>query len=288
MKIRRLLQYRLSSLLIAVTVCALGLGYFVNSRPKKRMALNPPMFHLESNGAWLNCVSPSPQKRLVEDRNGDYYEFCDYKALNVKLFKKDFDFGALRYLDDFPKIGELDFSASKITNADLVHLEHCPSAKVLLLHDTDLQDDDFQDLEKLRQLEYLSLRNTHVGDTATKSISRLSSLKGLDLSRTNVTDKGVQRISGMTGLQSLNLGRTPISKGALKHLGRLTNLTYLDLEEVDLSDADLSCLRSCTKLKQINLEGTRVTDSVFKQLPGLKMISLSGARTTLAARREFL
>jgi|GEM_PF-6108002 hypothetical protein len=288
MRLRRLLQYRLSSLLIAVTVCALALGYFVNSRPKKRMALNPPMFHLESNGAWLDFTGPYTQKHLVKDRNGDYYEFFDYKSLKIKLLKNDFDFGSLRYLADFPKVDELDFSLSKITIKDLAHLEHCPSVKVLSLNDTDLQDGDFQDLEKLRQLEQLNLHRTDVGDTAMVSIGRLPNLKSLCLFRTDVTDQGVERISGLTGLQSLNLGRTRISKGALKHLGRLVNLSYLDLEGVDLSQADLSCLRSCTKLKTINLEGTQVTDSVFKQLPGLNTITLSGSRTTLAGRREFL
>lgn len=288
MKPRRLLQYRLSSLFIVVTICALFLGYVVNSRFKKRITPNSPMFHLQSNGALLDFISPSAEKHLVQDANGEFNELFDYKLLNVKVLRKDFDFGALRYLADLPNIGELDFSGSGIINDDLVHLAHCPSAKVLSIHNTELQDGNYRVLEKLRYLERLNLNNTRVGDASLESICRLSSLKSLNLSGTSVTDDGVRRISGMAGLQSLDLGHTPISSLALTHIGKLANLEFLSLAGVDLSDADLSCLRSCTKLKNVDLDGTQVTDLVFQQLPGLKMITLSGRGTTEDARREFL
>ena len=96
----------------------------------------------------------------------------------------------------------MDFNASEVTDADLIHLKG------------------------LKRLEILNFTDTKITDAGLDLLNGsgvLASLHALVLSGTEITDAGISVNMGATRLKSLVIDRTNISDAGLAHLKGLTD-----------------------------------------------------------------
>ena len=113
----------------------------------------------------------------------------------------------------------VDLSATKVTDAGLVHLKG------------------------LTKLLLLSLNNTKVTDAGLAHIKGLTNLKRLFLGLTKVTDAGLVHLKGLTNLEELALNRSGVAGPGLAHLKGLTKLKYLNLRDTNVTDASVKKLQ---------------------------------------------
>lgn len=131
---------------------------------------------------------------------------------------------------------------SRVTDADLVHVQALTKLHELRLFSTQIADAGLFHLRGLKRLEYLSL------------------------SETQVTDAGLTYLRELTNLEDLYLDQTQVTDAGLAHLRGLVTLRSLTLEETRVTDAGLVHLRELRGLVLVYLHGTKVTETGVKEL----------------------
>ncbi len=144
--------------------------------------------------------------------------------------------------EDLSKVGRLDFSGERLTDAGLAHLK------------------------PLTSLKALSLTGTQVTDAGLAHLKPLTNLQTLYLDGTQVTDAGLAHLKPLTNLLWLYLEGTQVTDAGLAHLKPLTSLQVLYLEGTQVTDAGLAHLKPLTSLQTLSLTGTQVTDAGVKAL----------------------
>jgi hypothetical protein len=129
-----------------------------------------------------------------------------------------------------------------------------------------LRDVDLTGIHDLRHLEILRLTGGGVvsplliTDVGLESLSDLRRLKVLELPfAPHVTDAGLHHLTGLSELRLLNLGASGITDVGLAEIGRLRNLRELHLWGTEVTDNGLTHLRNLTNLKVLFVNRTRVT-----------------------------
>jgi hypothetical protein len=116
--------------------------------------------------------------------------------------------------------------------------------------DATVKDDDLRLVGSFSKLEEVNLTNSEIDDAGLVHLQRLANLRCLTLQSTNITDGGLIHLRHLLALRDLNLGHTKITDSGLQHLTSLTGLQHL------------------------NLLGTKTTragvDDLAKALPGCK------------------
>jgi hypothetical protein len=142
----------------------------------------------------------------------------------------------------------------------------------LHIDDAELTDNDLIALERLAKLERLFLEGNQVGDETVKRLSGCVHLKSVDLSDTLVTDEGLRYLASSEELEWLSLGGTKISDEGLKHVGRLRSLHFLELHNTSISDAGLKHLAPLANLEDLSLWSTRVSGAGLTHLERLSRL----------------
>ena len=191
---------------------------------------------------------------------------------------------SFRAISKLDNLQSLDFTASRITDDDLVHLQGLTNLKTLLLSDkttdaglthirgltnlqalwlvaTQVSDAGLVHLEALTNLQRLYLRHTQVSDAGLVHLEALTNLESLYLDSTQITDVGLLHLKEMTNLRVLNLDDNLISDAGLVHLKGLSNLEALNLGDTRVSDKGLVHLQRLTRLQHLNLDDTLITDA---------------------------
>ena len=100
---------------------------------------------------------------------------------------------------------DLDIIRSKITDANISHLDGLQSLKVLSMDavvfkdqkaytSMDVTDEGLGYLSKLKSLEHLTLHGAKITDEGIQQLSGIPGLKRMDLQGCNVTEEGLQRL----------------------------------------------------------------------------------------------
>ncbi|MEX0612674.1 MAG: hypothetical protein WD229_11195 [Pirellulales bacterium] len=121
--------------------------------------------------------------------------------------------------DADPLILEVDFSQSKVTDADLAQLQELPSIRILNFH------------------------NTAITDEGLKHLVGLPDLVLLDLSKTKVTDKGLAQLAGFTNLKRLSLLDLPVTDASIAHLKVLKTLDSVGIRGTKITPAGVEELK---------------------------------------------
>lgn len=95
------------------------------------------------------------------------------------------------------RVGNLDLTASEITDDSLEHLRGLTQLKRLWLADTPTTDAGLHALQDMTQLEWLDLSRTQVTDAGLPLLRRMENLRSLWLTGTQVTDAGVEQLRQM-------------------------------------------------------------------------------------------
>lgn len=236
---RRWLQFSLRSLLIAMLVFGLLLGWLAyqiqlvaaqaNAAAEiDRLGGNAMECHLMATNDVLRDYSPT----WLQDSMGEkYFETINYASLD------------------------------KATDDDLVLFQSLSKLRALHLNSPHVTDDGLIHLRPLRQLESLSFVGANITDRGLIPICQFTNLQYLNLSSTRITDAGLAKISKLPNLRLLELDDTAITDAGLQYLQNLPDLESLSLEKTQLTDRGLATLHTLKKLLRIEMKQTHVTDA---------------------------
>ncbi len=279
-RLRRLLQFRLRSMLILMTVTAVGLavyrGYAVPYRQQHEAGKA-----LAGKGATLEWRPLRP-------------------VWLVKVLSLAIDEVVLQ--DCIAVHGEY----SQIGDKDLANLRHMPRLERLYLAGTKVTDEGLRHVEGLEHLKRLSLWGTQITDEGLRPVGRLRALEALDIhqvasffvfgSRTCKDKLDLRRASQnrqgkLTAKSLTHLVDTPelrelyfsflVDDEALLHLGRCRRLKLQTLVLRDVTEAGLCQLPTFPDLERLTiLKADAGTDGLthLAALPKLRRLSMTDVR----------
>lgn len=168
----------------------------------------------------------------------------------------------------------VDLHATRVDDADLLHLKQIKDLKFLALGGNDLTDKGIRAVAELPQLTLLNLINLfEVTDLGLDKIADVGTLERLTLNGLNITDRGLKRFGRLHNLKHLDLRSLPITDEALKVLKTLKQLEELDLSKTKITDLGCAELVDLPALKLLNLEGAAVGNDGVKLLSGSKSLT---------------
>jgi hypothetical protein len=145
-------------------------------------------------------------------RAGEEEAKAFYEALGGRLVLAETINGKV-IVDDFNIRGvvvAVDLIGTKVTAADLRHLQAFPHLETLDLSLTKVSGPELAALQPLAHLRELHLVGTPVTDRDLASLPKLPALETLWLHNTAVTDAGLVHLRRLPRLRELHLGSTKI------------------------------------------------------------------------------
>lgn len=96
-----------------------------------------------------------------------------------------------------------------------------PSIQQILLHNTDLGDEQLRGVELLPHLEVLMLSASHITDKSSSTLRQCKQVKTLNLAYTTVSDESIDDIAKMPSLSLLETHGSRISMSGIDRLHSL-------------------------------------------------------------------
>ena len=162
--------------------------------------------------------------------------------------------------------------ASKVSDADLAHIEGSTTLRWLQLKSTDLSMADrrtcakslsetgvarpqqltkfrppirgFVHLREMTELEKLELSGTQISDAGLSHLRNLAKLKSLSLDQTRVAGPGLVHLEHLPNLKHLSLNRNMINAAGVEQLKKFADLEMLSITKVQVSDVAMAELRA--------------------------------------------
>ncbi|MCX7424781.1 MAG: hypothetical protein NTW96_04010 [Planctomycetia bacterium] len=194
----RWFQYSLRSLLLLVTVCAIGCSWFMvkmQAANRQREAVKslrkfPGHIQYDYQRSDNRREPPGPPvlRRLLGD---DFFAHVEFVCLGAD---EDFTEADAVCLASLPLLKDLRLCGAWISDTGLAHLEGLSQLETLDLSFTKVSDAGLAHLAGLAQLRDLNLSGTKVTDAGLLHLAGLAELRDLDLSGTKVTDESVRRL----------------------------------------------------------------------------------------------
>jgi hypothetical protein len=196
---RRMLRYSLRSLLVAVTVLCVALGFWVNGAQRQRQAVADITaaggvvrydFEYHGQATWraVDGELPGPDW-LCRLLGVDLFDNVTYAELTY-----DATDDTVAHVGGLERLQELHLGNSQVGDAGVAHLSGLTRLEVLWLYDTQVTDTGLALLRDLRSLQVLELDGAQVSDAGLEHLTGLNRLQVLSLEDTQVTDAGVQRL----------------------------------------------------------------------------------------------
>jgi len=292
---RRWYQFGLSTLLVAVTLISLPLGYVAWEREQCRRGKEAleMLRNAESNlGTWSES-SPSGRPAWLKTVIGD----DDFRAVDeVTLRGNTISDSDLRLLAALPNLHDIGIIDANVTDDGVAYLRNLQFVEVLRIWgnpQVTAKDWGFLgDWRHLRSLSFhdnhsdpgvpdfpalTSLKDLHVTDipitaATLDTISRQTTVEYLALNNTGVTDADLRHLSRLKNLRSLFLFGTNVRGSGLTHLAEPAKLENLCLTGCPVSDDGLAPLAAMTRLDWLDLNDTQVTDQGLGRLAKLKSL----------------
>jgi hypothetical protein len=201
---RNWFRFSLRTLLIAITVCCVVLGYWMNQLIRQRIAVRH-FYELTAKGKnggqpnWITMgyryegkVYSKPQShKWLHSLIG---EEAFGRVTLVQLLDTQTADDDLRFLADVPTVEWVKIDNTNVTDKGLRHLLACPKLRVLELAGLPITDDGVAKLAEMRQLEEISLCQTKITDASLEHLAKMSNLREVLLCDTAITDAGYQRL----------------------------------------------------------------------------------------------
>ena len=263
---RRWFRFSLRTLLIAVLVAAVPLGFLVRSMQlaaRQRRAVDA------LKEKWIR-MQLRLGYRCIRQRS--------YRAARAALLLarlgEDFFYNveSVSSFDDKPAEG-------------LSHLREFPHLKNVIVPDRPIGDAVARQLSGLQQLKYLDLSNSALTDDGLKYLRGLTGLESLDLYDNPISGTGLTHIGDSRHLTSLMLESTRIDDRGMRFLKPLTELKTLGLgSSPDLTDEGIKVLAPMVAMKQLSIIDTGITDQGLAALKDMRSLEV----LILAKTREFV
>ncbi|MFC1758399.1 hypothetical protein ACFL2H_06475, partial [Planctomycetota bacterium] len=282
---RRLFQFRLSTILILVTICAIAIGYRKNIRHEYQTR-QVIIEYLRDTGATVRLIPKRP-RLLARFIGQDLYRdvvSIDFQHLRIR----DEDLGLLRGIDGCER---LYLANTLITDDGLAHIAHFKNLKRISLWKTKATNRGLKHLAGMSDLEAIDLDHTKVDNEGLRLLKDLKNLRELSLSDW-MSDRGLAHLSGLKNLRELNINRAAVSHVGLAHLSdsklqkveadsyyvlnsrlkELLRLPHLKYMAKVSATTDEEVAMVCERLRpiQLSLTGRDVTDRSISHLLKLK------------------
>lgn len=199
------LQFRLRTLLVVLTLLAVGLGVFVHplrkqSRAAARVRQAGGVVVTRPMGPWWWQI-----------------------------------FGSHAFVE----VVSVDSSSGL---SDLAVVKDLPSMRALTLRGNGCSDANLRELRHVR-LESLRLLSGPVTDAGLEELAAQADLRSLVIQCPAVSDEGLRHIGTLTNLESLTLFCPKVTDAGMEHLRALTNLRSLDLRSTKVTPAGVARLQ---------------------------------------------
>ncbi|MGV3605368.1 MAG: hypothetical protein ACO1RA_03100 [Planctomycetaceae bacterium] len=301
---RRLLQFRLRTLMFAMLLLPIGLGWLANARSKSQKAWDN-VEEIKKMGntsnAWDRHASPWWQRTLGIDLPANVTElWVDFPDFNEQKQAQ-----LLTRLHAFPHLKKLDITNPCRTAHALVPLAYFQELEALELlggevsylevevaviaelprlksyHDEGMgiSSKSANILASMESLEELSFWRMGPWVSSDFDWAKLKNLRRLSCHITSFkayathhgefivyhVNEDIAQIAKLENLESLKLEMTDCTDDGLPPLLQLKNLQHLTLESDDLTDACLATLVELPALKTLELKGKNLTQEAVDQ-----------------------
>jgi hypothetical protein len=298
---RRVLRFRLRTLLIVLTLVGIWIGLTANRANRQRRAVE---VILADGGQFVfdhqlvvrsasksraklapdELPGPSWLRRVVGDH---YFVTPVHLGIYEQRLIVNRRLGLLRELPDLAKLW---FVLVRLTDADMSELPplcnlHHFSIGVSRQHPDANQVQDYSFLTGYPNLRELDLRQSLFSDDDVQYIRNARYMRLLNLGHSEIGDEGLRQLQHLRSLEFLSLSRTNVTDAGLVHLRPLSNLNQLRLIGSAITDAGLIHLKALSSLRGLWLMDTAVTDAGIEHLrhiPGLEFLGLTNTNTTEA------
>ncbi len=217
---RRWFQFSLRSLLIFITMLAIGAGLLSQRIARKRK-------EWDAVQAILKLGASVRFDRDISDANATGPSWL--RGFLGKNF--------------FTEVVSVNLSHVQPENEGLASIKELPELVQLHLANCRITDSGLENLERLTHLQQLDLTGTYITDAGLPRLKQLTNLRWLWLDNTKVTDAGLANLKGLTRLQRLNLEWTYVTDAGLVHLRELESLEELWLTDSDVTEAGVKDLQ---------------------------------------------
>ncbi|MAR10947.1 MAG: hypothetical protein CL681_13455 [Blastopirellula sp.] len=270
---RRLVQIRLGTLLLFVTVCAVGLGWrqsLVVSYEKQDAAAQR-LLAIGANLQWEPAQPAWLRPFMDETRFRDVVEVrCESKWLNGEVFEP---------IADLHYVKRLYIANNMIDDDVMACLRNCHRLERISLWQTQVTDDGLVFLKGKRQLRAVDLHSTRVTDRGVKYLSGAYRMNKLKLP-SGVTDEGIRALRGLRELRELHLDGGQITAQGLAEL-KHAKLTTLHTNSMQISPEDLKFLCQLRYLHQLNLRDVQANPQYAERLGQMPQLRSLMIRSTL-------
>jgi hypothetical protein len=255
-RILRSPRFGLRLLLLAITACALLLGWLGLAIQRARQQEATVKLMLARNcQLWFDCelndlppptgAPPYPYRppkrnvpQLLRTVLGDHFFI---RPVSLDLYGP-LQLGDIERVSTLSELRSLSIGASFSTN-ELVHLQRLPKLTSLRLCDSNVSDQDLAHLSRLTQLEDLSLGYTRINGSGLVHLREFHALTRLELEKTDVDDAGVSYLVGLPKLEELNLSESRVTDEGLKRLAEIPSLKKIDLTGTLITDASIPLIK---------------------------------------------
>jgi hypothetical protein len=246
---RRLLQFRLRTLLAVFLLAPLAVGWWQMKARQYRAQhvaltdLKPYVTFQPGRPAWLSPF-------------GDEKVFQDVVHLSFQG-QREFDDDDAVQLARLPRLRRLSLQNTYISDDGLRYLSKLQELDTLSLDDTLVTDEGLKHLRDLKKLRVLQVGDNKLGGRGLEHLARLPLLERVEVANLGTRDADVRVFSQLPHLRELQVWVTKLSDEGyqdLSSLRLLTNLEHLSLAGAGVLPEEVLLLQELAKLKQIGLK----------------------------------
>ena len=212
-----------------------------------KISIGPTSPAIDATG--IECLAglQSLETLQIENDGLTHEAFCKLvdlpKLSDLTIHSKRFHDGSLEHVARFPMIRRLNLGVTSTTATNLDRLQGL-DLRLLILHDTLLDDDGLVHFALFPNLEHLVLGKTKITDAGLKHLAALSKLQFLDLGETSIHGSGFTHLKELPDLARLRLVNVAaIDDSAVPQVAELKRLKYLEVIGTKISTAGVAKLK---------------------------------------------
>lgn len=160
------------------------------------------------------------------------------------------------------------------TDDDASYLANLRRLRRLSLQDTKVMDRGLRHIADLVELDTLSLENTRVTDDGLERLRGLQKLRVLQVSSAKVTGKGLRHLAGLPLLERVEVACQGMRDEDVAVFSQLPRLRELLVWTSELSDDGFASLRGLDKLERLELRGTSLINKSIEGMPNLRSLDV--------------